>query len=409
MAKLLTAEGLASADADDTALSAAALRYARKVSGQRLRPSTVERMWALTPPGGDLAEGLAAARERGVAATWLRGLAPTTAEYNDLLRVQDRYRAIAAAGGWTTLPPGPTMKLGDRGTAVAALRERLATEGYAAGEPKDPQVFDAGLQAAVANFQRHHGLAVDGKVAAATRAALNVSADARLSQIEANLERRRWLPRRLPPARIEVDAGGAQIRALKADCEVLSLKAVVGDPKHRTPIFASQIQGVTFNPPWNVPASIAQAEILPKAAKHPGYLAANDFIFIDGRLQQKAGPKSALGQIKFELPSPFGVYLHDTPGKSAFDRPLRDLSHGCVRVERPAELAVLLLEPQGWTPADVEAAIAASKTQTIPLKTAMPLYVLYWTAVVDIAGQVEFRPDVYGWDEKLTEALKAAD
>jgi murein L,D-transpeptidase YcbB/YkuD len=288
------------------------------------------------------------------------------------------------------------------------LRERLASEGYSSPTSATPDLFDAGLQAALANFQRHHALTDDGALAAATRAALNISAATRAEQIEANLERWRWLPHRLPPERIEVDVAGQTVRFLQADCETLSMKAVVGDPKHRTPMFASQVEAVTFNPPWNVPASIATAEILPKAAKDPGYLAANDFVFVEGRLQQKAGPKSALGQIKFELPSPFGVYLHDTPSKSAFARIRRDLSHGCMRLEKPSALAALLLAPQGWTPETIAAAIAAGRTQTVRLKTPTALYVLYWTARVDPAGLVAFSPDIYGWDQKLTEALDAA-
>jgi murein L,D-transpeptidase YcbB/YkuD len=163
-----------------------------------------------------------------------------------------------------------------------------------------------------------------------------------------------------------------------------------------------------FNPPWNVPNSIAQAEILPKAAKDRGYLARNDFTYVDGHLQQRAGPKSALGLLKFDLNSPFGVYLHDTPSKSAFARRVRALSHGCVRLEKPRDLAKLLLGEQGWSPDRVEAAIASGKTQTVALQTTTPLYVLYWTTPVGKSGRVRFRSDVYGWDRKLAGALAAS-
>lgn len=163
-----------------------------------------------------------------------------------------------------------------------------------------------------------------------------------------------------------------------------------------------------FNPPWNVPAEIASKEILPKEARDPGYLARNDFVQIDGRLQQLPGPKNALGVVKFDLPSPFGVYLHDTPAKALFDRSRRALSHGCMRLEKPQALAEALLGPQGWSSDSVVQAVAAGRTQTTALRTPLPLYVVYWTADLSPEGRVRFRPDVYGWDKELLAALAKA-
>jgi murein L,D-transpeptidase YcbB/YkuD len=393
---------------DDAALARAVEAYAARELGQRLRPAAVDRFWAIAPPQKDIAGELASARASGTFGAWLAALPPPHGQYKALTKAAQRYRALAAQGGWASLPGGAVLRSGQAGAGVAALRARLAAEGYSAPATTHPDLFDTGLQATLANYQRHHGLTDDGLLRPETRSALNVPAAARADQIEANLERWRWLPHQLPAQRIEVDVAGQTVTLLQADCETLSMKAVVGDPQHRTPMFASEVQAVTFNPPWNVPASIAEAEILPKAAKDPGYLAANDFIFVEGHLQQKAGPKSALGQVKFELPSPFGVYLHDTPGKAAFQRSKRDLSHGCMRLEKPSELAALLLAPQGWTAQAVADAIALGRTQTVRLKTATPLYVLYWTAVVDATGFVSFRPDIYGWDLKLTQALASA-
>jgi murein L,D-transpeptidase YcbB/YkuD len=297
------------------------------------------------------------------------------------------------------------MARGARGPAVRALRTRLAAEGYDAPAGHDPQVFDARLAAALADFQAHHGLAAGGSLNADTRAALDVPAADRLDQIEANLERWRWLPRQLPADRVEVDIAAATARLIQDGAETLAMKTVVGDPKHHTPSFASHLDSVVFNPPWNVPASIAQKEILPKAAKDPGYLAREDFVWVEGRLQQRAGPKSALGKVKFDLPSDFGVYLHDTPARSGFARRVRALSHGCMRLEKPRELAAALLAPQGWTPERVDSAIDGGKTATFRIAAKTPLFVLYWTAVADADGRVDFRPDVYGWDQELADAL----
>src|SRR5690606_8341544 len=125
------------------------------------------------------------------------------------------------------------------------------------------------------------------------------------------------------------------------------------------------------------PASIARNEILPRAARDPGYLARNHFAVVDGRLQQRPGPDNALGRLKFDLPSPYGVYLHDTPGRSAFQQTVRALSHGCMRLEKPRELALALLAQQGWTATSLAAAIDSGATRRVDLQEPLPLFVIY--------------------------------
>lgn len=242
------------------------------------------------------------------------------------------------------------------------------------------------------------------KVAESLRAGAG-PANTTLDQVEANLERLRWAPRPLPADRVEVNIAAAKATLFRQDNPVLEMKIVVGARATKTPMFASKLDAVVFNPPWNVPASIARNEILPKAARDPGYLARNGYRIIDGQLQQRPGPGNALGQLKFDLPSPYGVYLHDTPGKAAFQREVRTLSHGCMRLEKPRELALELLAPQGWTQARIDAGIAAGSTQRVELDQPTPLVVTYLTAFVDEAGQLQVAPDVYGWDAKLTAAL----
>ena len=272
------------------------------------------------------------------------------------------------------------------------------------GDP--PELYDAALVPVVQDFQKRRGLAADGVVGPATLAAFNVPAEARLAQIDANLERWRWSPRPLPADRLEVDVGAATATLFQAGAPVLEMRIIVGDKGHPTPMFASQLEAVVFNPPWNVPASIAAAEILPRAARDPGYLARNHYVLTGGRLQQRPGPDNALGQVKFDLPSPFGVYLHDTPGRAAFARTVRTLSHGCMRLEKPRELAAILLAGQGWDRAAVDAAISTGTTERIGLARPTPLFVTYRTAFVDQGG-LYLLPDPYGWDAQLERALAA--
>lgn len=320
-----------------------------------------------------------------------------------LAAAQARYAAMS----WEPVAKDRALKVGKSGPAVANLRARLAAEGFVPqAEPADPTTFDPELTGLLTAWQAAHGLEPDGLVGAATLAALNVTAAERTRQIEANIARAGWLPADLPPRRIEVDIPAAEAVLFEAGAPVMTMRVVVGDGKHQTPMLASALDSVVFNPPWKVPTSIAKAELLPKEVREPGYLAANDFEVKDGRLEQKPGPGNALGQVKFDLKSPFGVYLHDTPGKGAFARWRRTLSHGCVRLEKPRELAALLLADQGFDAATVEAEIAAGETRSIPLTTPLPLYVVYRTVVPDGAGGVAFRPDVYGWDAELAAWLE---
>jgi len=391
---------------DDAALTAAVVRYAELELGQRVRPAALDHMWAVQPPRHDVASELAAARAAGRLGPWLQSLAPANSQYRRLRDGERRYQAMVKAGGWAALPGKAKLREGDQDPQVATLRTRLAAEGYGAATATQPDRFDAALKTALIAFQAHHRLPKDGVLSPATRAALDVSAEARLHQIQANLERWRWLPRNLPAERMMIDIGGQRAALFRGGQPTLRMNIVVGDPRHHTPMFMSKINAVIFNPPWRVPTSIASKELFPKSRRDPGYLARNNFILVSGQLIQRPGPKNSLGQYKFDLPSPFGVYLHDTPGKGAFAKPNRALSHGCMRLEKPRELAIDLLAHQGWTSEQIDQAVSAGATRRVDLTTQVPLYVSYWTVFAENDGELDFRPDVYGWDQKLTAALK---
>lgn len=393
---------------DDEALTAAILTWARTETGLRIRPADVERFWSTEPPTRNLSQELDSALLEGRLGAWLDAVGPTDPRYRALSRARDRYRRFSQAGGWAILPEGPAPKSGEQGPMAEALRNRLAAENYDVGPGRESDRFDAGLSAALMLFQARHGLPADGVLGRATRAALDAPADARLRQIELNLERLRWSPGIAPADRVELDIAAAEAVLYRAGAPRLRMRAVVGAPATKTPIFASRIETVVFNPPWNVPVSIAAKEITPKVRKDPRYLVRHHYVLVPTGLQQLPGPDNALGRVKFDLPSPFGVYLHDTPSRSAFARPMRALSHGCMRLENPLGLAAELLGAQGWTPQKVQAAVDQGATQRVALARPIPLRVVYRTAFVDEAGDLQFRPDVYGWDRKLDVALAAA-
>ncbi len=223
----------------------------------------------------------------------------------------------------------------------------------------------------------------------------------RLRTIEVNLERQRWLPRRLPPDRVWVNAADERVVLYRDDRPVFLARVIVGqdERQNQTPEFSTTIDGVLFNPPWTVPEYIATEEILPKLGRDPNYLTRHHMVMLaDGVLQQLPGPHSGLGQLKFEMDNRFGVYLHDAPEKILFGRDDRRISHGCIRVQNVRELAALLLqEPKGA----IDRVIATGGTTPINLPEPVPVFVVYQTAFADINGTLQFRPDIYNRDPEI--------
>jgi murein L,D-transpeptidase YcbB/YkuD len=393
-------------------LVAAVLRYARAVHSGRLAAADFDSQWGLHPadydPTADFVQAVSSDRLQ----PWLDNLPPPYSGYDALKGALVAYRAIATRGGWIELVDGPPLKLGMTDPRVAALRQRLAVEDAtvdAAGGP----IFDQGLADAVARAQRRYGQNPDGVLAHATLAALNVPIDDRIAQIVANMERWRWLPAALPADRIQVNIAAAVLTLFKNDAPLLSMKAVTGRPGDDTPMLQSQISSVVLNPPWYVPAAIAAKELWPKERANPGYFARNDFVVVPmgdtTRLVQKAGPKAALGHVKFDFVNKYGVYLHDTPTHGTFAKYTRQDSHGCVRLEKPVVLAKALFadDPQ-WTPQMIDDTIAGGDTVRAPLQKSIAVFLLYWTAFVGADGAANFRADPYGWDALLMQRIAAA-
>ncbi len=394
-------------------LIARTLDYARAVHSGRLPLAAFLDDWGLRPRPYDPAPDFVQAVQQDQLKSWIEGLPPPYTGYEGLRQGLEIYRSIAAKGGWQPISEGPALTPGVTSPRVLELRARMAAEDPQVQASGD-QTYDPALVEAVKRAQRRYGLEDNGVVSGQTLTALNVSVDERIGQILANMERWRWLPAELPTDRIQVNVAAAILTVFHADTPVLSMRAVTGRPGDETPMLTSKIESIVLNPPWNVPSSIAAKELWPKERAHPGYLRAHDFIVVkdgDGtRLQQRAGDTSALGRIKFDFPNNYGVYLHDTPSRGLFSRTGRLASHGCVRLQKPHDLALLVMQGDPtWTPDAIDAAIASGKTIRAPLPQPISVYLLYWTAYMGTDGMMNFRDDPYGWDEELMTRLRTAD
>lgn len=388
----------------DMVLTDGLLRYARDIHRGQVVPSRVDKMVGVDRPDYDAAASLEAALDQGRVPAWIAALPPAHPEYARLKAALARYCAIAAKGGWPTVPQVRKIELEAGNPQLAALQARLAATDPALNADT-PANLDA-LETAVKRFQARNGLEVDGVVGRKTIAALNISAARRVAQIKANMERWRWLPHRFPARYVAVNTADATLKAVDNGKTVLTSRVIVGKPKTESPLFSAKAVALTINPYWNVPTSIARNEILPKVRRDPAYLARHHMEMVDGRIRQKPGADNALGYLKVEMPNRFSSYLHDTSARRLFASDKRHRSHGCIRVQKIQPLASWLLT--GDTEKGLErikAAIDTGVTQQIGLDRQVPVYVLYWTVIAHQDGTAAFRPDVYGRDKTLIAAL----
>jgi murein L,D-transpeptidase YcbB/YkuD len=353
--------------------------------------------------------------------------------YQQFRQALAKYEAIAAAGGWSSIAAGETLKPGMQDARVPLLRKRLQASGdLPAGEAANAlSEYDATLESAVKQFQSRHGLETDGVVGKGTLAAMNVPVDARIDQIRVNLDRARWVSQDIPETFVIVDIAGFNARLFRRGEVVWDEPAQVGKPYRKTPVFREDMTYLELNPTWTIPPTILAKDILPKMKQDPSYLQKKNMQVLtqDGKvvdpgtiawssvsakgfpyiIRQTPGPHNALGRVKFMFPNSHFVYLHDTPSKQLFNRSSRAFSSGCIRVRNPFELAELLLQDQdGWDRAQIDTAIDSLKQQRVSLSGPVPVLLLYWTVNVDADGTVYFKEDIYQRDAKVLAGLDGA-
>lgn len=409
----------------EVALSEMFLAYADDVSFGVTEPGRIDPGLVLKKPTRDPLETIQAFAGADPHA-FIKGLWPSSPTYVRLLREKLRLEAVREAGGWGPDVRARKLEPGDTGEAVIALRNRLIRMGYM--DRSVMRSFDAPLVEAVRAFQRDHGLTPDSTVGPATLKALNVSVEGRLGQILVGLERQRWMNKPLEKRHILVNLADFHARVIDDGKESFDTVVVVGanDKDRRTPEFSDRMEYLVINPTWHVPRSIATKEYLPvlqEGGANYIRLFQNgaevsregvDFLEFDADtfpfdLKQPPSPGNALGLVKFMFPNRWNIYLHDTPSKSLFGRNVRAFSHGCVRVQRPFELAHHLLARQEADPVGFFKRTLDTRDETyVYLDQPVGVHIVYWTSWVTPEGRVQFRDDVYGRDRAVLAALEDA-
>jgi L,D-transpeptidase YcbB len=384
-------------------------------------PKSVSQSWHIDPQEERIDSALARAIRESPLESAIARMRPQEEDYVALQKELLRLRETTSKGEWPQVPAGRALKPGqsDAPARIQALEARLLLEDMSPGEAAPAAdttarrvaaggVYSPQLAGAVARFQARHGIQADSVLGAETVKSLNIPASYRLAQVAANMERYRWLPRSLGDRYVIVNVPAFRVEGYDGDKKAIEMKVIVGQEfeGRSTPVFSDSMETVVFRPYWNVTPDIQKKELDPQIAADPGLLARGNYEYYQEggstRIRQRPGPKNSLGLVKFLFPNDFNIYLHDTPNDALFKEDMRAFSHGCIRLERPAEMAQWVL---GWDAARVDAAMnAATDNRSVTLPRKLPVYITYFTAYMR-DGQLHYGTDLYSRDDKLLDAV----
>ncbi|QHT68103.1 L,D-transpeptidase family protein [Rhodocytophaga rosea] len=412
----------------DFKMTASYLTYASHLLSGRIDPAKLDTLWITYPRKKDLAVHLDEAIKKNRIYGSLQELSPVVDQYKQLKKQLALYRRIAKSGGWPAMKTVTTVNMGTANEPVHALWNRLGMSGDLDTTAASMPVFDNAMKEALKKFQQRYGINPDGKLNAETLARLNEPVERTIELIELNMERIRWAPDSIENTYIWVNVPEYTLKVFSKGKKEEEMRVIVGKDYASTPVFSDTLEYIVFSPDWTVPSTIAKNEILPILQHNPDYLMSNnmavyetwkesDTLALDPlstdwsqftpetftyRIVQKPGPENPLGQVKFMLPNDLSVYLHDTPNHTLFKREERNLSHGCVRLEKPVDLAMYLLN---WNEEQVTEKINQPEPIKQKLPKKWPVQIVYRTAWVDEKGILNFRDDIYGHDKKQLNAI----
>lgn len=331
-------------------------------------------------------------------------------QYYKLKAVLKKYREIEQKGGWDSIIVPKdllSIKPGDSSDIISKIRKRLFLTGDINVDSGE-KLYEISLQQAVLKYKKRNGFAIDKTILPKHINEMNVPIGNLIKTIIVNMERCRWVSTDIVKAKefIVVNIPSYRLTYFKEGKVVLQSNVVVGTALNKTVIFSGMMSYIVFSPYWNVPKSILIKEILPAIKKNKNYLSKHNMEWYNGNVRQKPGVDNSLGLVKFLFPNNNNIYLHDTPSKRLFNEEKRAFSHGCIRVEKPKELANLILENDtNWTPEKIDEAMNKGKESWYTLKNKIPVYIGYFTAWVDDDGNINFYKDIYERDEQLAAML----
>lgn len=423
----------------DLGLSVAAVRFVSALHRGRVSPHVVNAQLFIPRASLPVEMAVDSLRDGKLQGLVLEHIQPRLLHYQLLKNGLARFRVLALDTSLVPLPAMPrVVKPGMRLLAASRLRHLLeATGDLDPGVPQGPAgdaLYSADLVAGVKKFQVRQGFDPDGVIGPATTARLNRPFEQRVRQIELALERFRWLPVSFSGPPIIVNIPAFRLYAFRGptdrEDQMLAMDVVVGGAFHKnTPVFAAEMKYLIFRPYWEVPMSIMEAELGPKALRDPEFLERERMVLVsseyerapavpassenlarigkDLRVRQLPGPQNALGLVKFVLPNAYDVYLHDTAATGLFAQTRRDFSHGCIRLSDPVALAAHVLSDQPeWTVERIRAAMEGEDNMRVNLSRPVPVCIVYATAIARETGQVYFYPDIYSLDMELDGLLR---
>ncbi len=386
----------------------------------------------------------------------LKEIEPKRFGYKKLFEALKRLEVIKKNGGWKKLPYFKILKQDSTGEVVIKLRERLKASGdYIACEKNITKILDTNkednksieepfidpnaifgecLDRAVKHFQKRHGLTVDGIVGGATQKALNESIEDKIERVILNIDRIKWLPRSEEKRYLVVNIPEFMLYYIEEGKVKKKIRVIVGNKKHPTPIFSDKISYIVLNPYWRIPNGILKREIIPKVIRNINYLRKQGLVIhrtwsehsqiispyniyweqylwkgarFPYKIMQPPGKKNALGKIKFKFPNPFDVYLHDTPTRHLFKKDIRAFSHGCVRVGEPHSLLETIASfNKNISMKKADKILKGKRKYQYNIKNKLPIHLVYLTAGINDEKQLEFRDDIYRYDEFMKRSLK---
>jgi murein L,D-transpeptidase YcbB/YkuD len=402
---------------DGAALTQAALKYAQALAHGYADPTKIFPVYTIPRPSGDVTQGFREALQKGDLTSWFASLPPQTDEYKALSQAQLHYLKLASANpNFQAVPNGDPIKPGSHASRVAALATALTQMGYLNGAqpqatgrsaqparaapPSSGGRYSPQMVAAVKHLQGDFGLKTDGIVGGNTLSAVNLGPGGLARECAIAMERLRWLERNPPATRIDVNTAATILDYWRDGKHMDRREVVDGEPDKATPQLQAPIVNLVAYPKWRVPDSIATDEL---SKKSQSYLQANNFTVENGKYVQESGPKNSLGIVKFDMDDKQAIYLHDTPAKALFGLPDRHRSHGCVRVQNAVAFATAIATEEGVLD-QFQKAMAGKDEKYVKLPHSIPVRLLYHTVFWD-GSRIQFRPDVYGWDDNVAASL----